>query len=136
MGELSGRELDAAVATAMGCRSDTSAGYKRWQDRHGRPMHENDIPDYSTDHAALPDVLGWLLANVPTRSEAGKEVMLAGGSRTEPWLKFEVKDGLWYAGYVTRDDTHLDRWVFIIRHAPTLPEAVCRLVVAWAGRGT
>lgn len=111
-----GREMDAAVARVLGWRDvrgeplHFSAGFdfegRHPKERGSRPRRMA-VPKFSSDHAAIPELLAWLSEHIDLRFSKGR-------------------DSQWVVG----DDGGYIEW------GDTLPEALCNLVLAVAARRT
>lgn len=102
-----GRELDRAVAKALGCRVRGTPEHPRCgcdQNRHNDPEWPSDLAFYSTDLEAAWEVIEAL--SMPDGVSFGVLRMF---------------DGEWEA-YTYSEDGGLD----VEAEAPTAPEAICR----------
>lgn len=102
---------------------------------------QNTMPSWSApDCSGLAPVLAWLTEHRPTREQAERIANLR-AAWLKPDLVFQLDaEGQWEAAYSAYsygyhrqgDVERYVEWAV----APTLPEAACRLLVAWAGRKT
>jgi hypothetical protein len=145
---LTGRQLDAAVAEAMGWTAigqwtgdeaptdDDWVGVppKDWPGRETVTVYGQERTAVAfllrfSSYSGFAPVLAWLEANRPTREQAGE----LAGLRNNVWgvslsLDWDEHDRVWEATYSIPGE-----WA-VIGRAPTLPEAACRLLVAWAAK--
>jgi hypothetical protein len=133
---LTGRDLDTAVARAMGYENVRDSKFQPPGLVGTRDGLNVRLPAYSAGNCSgLAPVLSWLAENAPTREQF---VALFSTGWHPPdghraLLVIWTADGVWYAGYCMT-------WVdfptqpFFQKQAPTLPVAACRLLVAWAAR--
>ena len=120
MADLSGRELDEAVAKLLGwtvVETDTidHEPAELWL-REGMVLAIEAPPAYSTDFALLPEMLGWLRERLRTGHE----------------LALEDDGAAWVAATYVQESYGRD--YFQTAKGATLPEAVARLVVAVAAK--
>lgn len=106
MADLSGRDLDAAVARVLWLGGDIH-----------HPEHPAYGRAYSTDYALLGEMLSWLRS----RLRPGHE------------LSCEDDGSVWVTATYTADGYGRD--YFQTAKGATLPEAVARLVVAVGAKG-
>ncbi len=125
---LTGRELDLAVAEAM--------GWKHYgeKDRRCLPPGGEWQDDVSfTEHGSgLAAVLDWLTANAPTREQAEAIMGPFEEPVRGPWLDFHLGNGPWIARWYVEEDGQNEQWTCeLTGKAPTLPEAAAKLLLAW-----
>jgi hypothetical protein len=112
MAELTGRELDRAVAEAMGWRPTGPTWPDVWNKpaSDGNPAMTTALPPFSTDYACLPGMLAWLEARAYDLS-------------------------MWWTDHAKRWSTNM-KWNVgqYGRSGATLPEALARLVIEVARR--
>lgn len=135
MAELTGRELDAAVAEALGWtkhrndRPPTSVeGAKLdWEytwvppGRNGDRGYRKALPRYSTDPKAAAEVLGHLVGLGYSWTASGVPVW----SSAQPGVVVLLKKGL----RPPRDKSEADAAAW----GPDLPEAICRAALRAVG---
>jgi hypothetical protein len=149
---LTGRELDAAVAKVLGWRwvmpqttpgraylhppekaADWLPAFVSEVPPEGKQLCDNAMPAYSApDCSGLAPVLAWLEANRPTRDQAKGMLCI---EVTQVNLVLANDGSRWYAQYLaTPADFENETLVLLEDVHEILPEAGCRLVLAWAKR--
>lgn len=115
------RELDIKVAEAMGWHSlyvskfnGETCGWPAGRTKSHEPVHA--VPRYSTDYAALPEMLAWLQSHGYVEMESLRA--------EDPHSYWSAR--MWRSGEPVPDED-FGWWT-----GATLPEAVARLVVAVA----
>ncbi len=135
--ELTGRDLDCAVATAMGWTDVAPHPYYGMDRPQGHPPHGGMewVPHYSAaDCSGVAPVLAWLEANGPTVEEVER---YCGGVEAERGAVLALAKSPgenWYANYSFATLRLSTGERLLYAKGSTLPEAAARLLVAWAGR--
>jgi hypothetical protein len=139
--ELTGRDLDRAVATVLGWFDfrDIDRELYAMPPEYGEGVRRR-VPAYSADFSGMERIIDWLTANAPTYGQGtwlrkGREFIddlsasVIDEDRTKMGVVFTSPHDdvdYWTAGYALFDDVNA-----IEAAAPTLPEAAARLLVAW-----
>jgi hypothetical protein len=132
-GELSGRDLDAAVAEAMEIPVTRRQYKSMYIPDLGDPKGRQILFYSSPDCTGLAPVLAWLRENAPTAEQAAAELGFADVTG-QAWLGFMERDEAWSAHYLVDTDGGACQAELFDARGDSLPVVACRLLVAWAGK--
>jgi hypothetical protein len=131
---LTGLSLDAEVARVLGYTNVRESQLQpgRLAGR-GPDGMTGTFPAYSAaDCSGLAPVLAWLTENAPTAEQVDAMGMTRDGP---PYFQCARRtDGQWWAEYTAVVHYEGPQSVIESELSATLPEAACRLLVAWAAK--